>query len=230
MLPALNRGNSIGDPPSHVALIAGGIERWAAKQDLCFDETLRQCTEALRRAVSAAIKFNITYLTIDFRSATNYFSDNGVSKLYRDGLERCFHNLSGGNAGIRMVDSKNGINVGDVVDIYNCKIEVIVYIEYNAREEIAGAVRRLAEEVVGGYMLADHINVNTLSAKIGLDLPDPDLIIGMSRDQRLSNFLLWESAYAEFCFLPIDWPEFNEAAFEMAIDDYARRHRRFGGL
>jgi undecaprenyl diphosphate synthase len=79
-------------------------------------------------------------------------------------------------------------------------------------------------------MSADAIDVNTISAKIyGSDLPDPDLIVGVSRDQRLANFLLWQAAYAEFYFLPIDWPDFDQTAFELAIEDFARRHRRFGG-
>jgi len=145
-------------------------------------------------------------------------------------LKECFHDLIDRGASLRVKGSSEIYVDSRGIDPDNCNIKLIVCLEYDAREEISEAVRRLAQEVVSGYMPADAIDVNSISAKIyGSDLPDPDLIIGTSRDQRLANFLLWQAAYAEFYFLPIDWPEFDRAAFEMAIEDYARRHRRFGG-
>ena len=84
--------------------------------------------------------------------------------------------------------------------------------------------------MVRGSITAEAIDVNTISAKIyGSDFPNPDLIVGVSRDLRLANFILWQAAYAEFYFRPIDWPDFDQTAFEIAIEDYARRRRRFGG-
>jgi undecaprenyl diphosphate synthase len=228
MLPMLGRGHSIGSAPSHVVLLAEGIERWATKQGLDPCQTLKQSIEALRRAVNAAIRFNIPCLTVDFRSANRYFSDQGISNIFQGTLEEELPDLTAGGAYVRV----KGSSLGDweIGHIHECRIELVVCLEYDSRSEIVEAVRRLAREVAGGYRQAYDIDPNSISAKIyASDLPDPDLIIGTLRDQRLSNFLLWQAAYAEFYFLSIDWPEFGEAAFALAIDDYARRHRRFGG-
>ncbi|MGE3266827.1 undecaprenyl diphosphate synthase family protein [Methylocystis sp.] len=230
MLSMLTRGHSTGSTPSHVALIAEGIEGWATKQDIDYCRTLRQSIGALRCAANAAIRFKIPYLTIDFRSATRYFSGKGASKLFQIGLEEWLHDLSVRGANIRVKGSEMDFASSKIRKIDNENIEIFLCLECDSRKEIVEAVRRLAREVVSGEIQANNINVNKISEKISpLNLPDPDLIIGMSRDQSLSNFLLWQAAYAEFYFLPIDWPDFGEADFEMAIQDYARRHRRFGG-
>jgi undecaprenyl diphosphate synthase len=235
LLSAIRRRHSTGSTPTHVALIAEGVERWATKRDNSYGQVLTRSLDALRCVVSAAIQFDIPYLTIDFRSATGYFTTKGPKgvseKLFESGLKECFHDFMDRGISIR-VKGHSGIwleNSG-MYHVDNCNMELIVCLEYEAREEISEAVRRLAQEVVRGSMSADAIDVNTISAKIyGSDLPDPDLIVGVSRDQRLANFLLWQAAYAEFYFLPIDWPDFDQTAFELAIEDFARRHRRFGG-
>jgi undecaprenyl diphosphate synthase len=230
MLPMLGRGHSIGSAPSHVVLLAEGIERWATKQGIDSCRTLKQSIEALRRAVNAAIRFNIPCLTVDFRSATRYFSDQGISNIFQSSLEEELRDLRAVGAYIRVKGCGKSLGDWGVGHIDECRLELVVCLEYDSRSEIVEAVRRLAREVAGGYRQAHDIDLNSISAKIyASDLPDPDLIIGTLRDQRLSNFLLWQAAYAEFYFLSIDWPEFGEAAFAMAIDDYARRHRRFGG-
>lgn len=235
MLSAIARRRSTGSAPSHVALIAEGVERWAIRQDISYGQVLTRSLDALRCVVSAAIQFDIPYLTIDFRSATRYFTTTGAKgiseKLFESSLKECFYSLMERGISVR-VKGRSGILVENsgIYRVNNCDMEVIVCLEYEAREEISEAVRRLAQDVVRGYMPADAIDVNTISAKIyGSDFPDPDLIIGVSRDQRLANFLLWQAAYAEFYFLPIDWPDFDRTAFEIAIENYARRHRRFGG-
>jgi undecaprenyl diphosphate synthase len=233
MLSAIGRRHSTGSAPSHVAFIAEGVERWSTQRDISYGQVLTRSLNALRCVVSAAIQFNIHYLTIDFRSATSYFAKgatDGDTKLFRRMLKECFRDLIDQGASLRVKGGSETYVDSRRIDPGNFNIKLMVYLEYDAREEISEAVRRLAQEVVSGYMPADAIDVNAISANIyGSDLPDPDLIIGTSRDQRLANFLLWQAAYAEFYFLPIDWPDFDQTAFEMAIQDYARRHRRFGG-
>ncbi len=235
MLSAIGRRHTTGAAPSHVALIAEGVERWATTREVACGQVLRRSLNALRGVVNAAIQFEIPYLTIDFRSATRYFTTKGPKevseKLFESGLKECFHDFTDRGISVR-AKGCSGIWLENSGTYHsdNCNMQLMVCLEYDAREEISQAVRKLAQEVVRGSMPADAIDVNTISAKIyGSDFPDPDLIVGVSRDQRLANFLLWQAAYAEFYFLPIDWPDFDQTAFEMAIEDYTRRHRRFGG-
>ncbi len=114
----------------------------------------------------------------------------------------------------------------------NDGLTLVVAFNYGARQEIARAARRLADEVHRRPLLsASDITAERLSGFMDApDLPDPDLIIRTSGEQRLSNFLLWQSAYSELVFVPTFWPDFDRAAFEQAISEYARRERRFGGL
>jgi undecaprenyl diphosphate synthase len=113
----------------------------------------------------------------------------------------------------------------------NTKLTLVVAFNYGARQEIARAARRAAEALARGAIAADDITAERLTAYLDLpDLPDPDLIIRTSGEQRLSNFLLWQAAYSELVFVPVLWPDFDRAAFESALAEYRRRERRFGGL
>jgi undecaprenyl diphosphate synthase len=107
----------------------------------------------------------------------------------------------------------------------------VVAFNYGGRQEIARAVSRIAAAVATGQMPATAVTAELIASHLGVpDIPDPDLIIRTSGEQRLSNFLLWQAAYSEFVFLPIYWPDFDRAALEGAIAEYRRRERRFGGL
>jgi undecaprenyl diphosphate synthase len=113
----------------------------------------------------------------------------------------------------------------------NNKLTLVVAFNYGARQEIARAARRIAEEVAAGRFAPDAVNMETVGRYLDApDLPDPDLIIRTSGEQRLSNFLLWQSAYSELVFVPVNWPDFDRAALEAAIREYRQRERRFGGL
>jgi undecaprenyl diphosphate synthase len=107
----------------------------------------------------------------------------------------------------------------------------VVAFNYGARQEIARAARRLAAAVAAGRLLPEAITADSLSTCLDApDLPDPDLIIRTSGEQRLSNFLLWQAAYSELVFVPTYWPDFDRSVLEAAITEYRRRERRFGGL
>lgn len=114
----------------------------------------------------------------------------------------------------------------------NTGLTLVIAFNYGARQEIAAAaVRALAGAVAAGSLALDEIDAGAISARLDTaGIPDPDIIIRTSGEQRLSNFLLWQAAYAEFVFLPINWPDFDKAAFESAIADYGRRDRRFGRI
>ena len=108
---------------------------------------------------------------------------------------------------------------------------LVVAFNYGSRQEIAGAMRRIAERVRSGELDPGEIGCDTIAAHLDTaGLPDPDLIIRTSGEQRLSNFLMWQAAYAEFVFLPCHWPDFDRLALETALDAYMSRERRFGGI
>jgi len=107
----------------------------------------------------------------------------------------------------------------------------VVAFNYGSRQEIARAAQRLALEVAGGKLNPEDIDADLLGKELDApDVPDPDLIIRTSGEQRLSNFLMWQAAYSELVFVPVHWPEFDKAALESAIAEFAKRERRFGGL
>ena len=113
----------------------------------------------------------------------------------------------------------------------NTKLNLVVAFNYGSRQEIAKAAQRLAREVAAGTREASSIDADALGQNLDApDIPDPDLIIRTSGEQRLSNFLMWQAAYSELVFVPMHWPDFDKAALEGAIAEYARRERRFGGL
>ena len=113
----------------------------------------------------------------------------------------------------------------------NTRLTLVVAFNYGSRQEIARAAQRLAEEVAAGRRDPATIDASALETYLDTSgIPDPDLIIRTSGEQRLSNFLMWQAAYSEFVFVPVHWPDFDKAALSNAIDEYARRERRFGGL
>ena len=113
----------------------------------------------------------------------------------------------------------------------NTKLTLVVAFNYGSRHEIAMAAQRLALEVAEGKRTAESITAEALNQSLDtVGIPDPDLIIRTSGEQRLSNFLMWQAAYSELVFVPIHWPDFDKAALEGAIAEYNRRERRFGGL
>jgi undecaprenyl diphosphate synthase len=220
------------DGPLHVAIIMDGNGRWAAARGLPRAEGHRRGVEALRRVVRAANELGILYLTIFSFSSENWsrpateigdlfgllrrFIRNDLATLHRDGLEPDICAL---------------LNEAEELTSGNTKLHLVVAFNYGSRQEIAHAAQRLAREVADGKRDPASIDADTLGRYLDApDIPDPDLIIRTSGEQRLSNFLMWQAAYSELVFVPIHWPDFDKAALESAIAEYARRERRFGGL
>lgn len=229
--------------PRHVALIMDGNGRWAAKRGLPRFEGHRRGVEALRRAVRAAIDLGIRYLTVYSFSVENWSRPREEIDALLGLLHRFIHNdlaeLHSYNVRVRVIGARADL-APDVAELLreaeeltvdNTSLTLIVAFNYGARQEIAAAARALAAAAVAGEIALDDIDVDAIASRLyTADIPDPDLIIRTSGEQRLSNFLLWQAAYAEFVFLPINWPEFDKSSLEGAIADYAHRDRRFGGL
>ncbi len=236
-------GAEIAECPRHVAIIMDGNGRWAAARGLPRGEGHRRGVEALRRVVRGAGELGVRYLTIFSFSSENWsrpaqeigdlfgllkrFIRNDLAELHRDGVK------------VRIIGERTGLEP-DIIALLteaeeltrnNTKMTLIVAFNYGSRQEIANAAQRLAADVAAGKLDPKAITADALEARLDTaGIPDPDLIIRTSGEQRLSNFLMWQAAYSEFVFVPLHWPDFDKAALRDAIDEYSRRERRFGGL
>jgi undecaprenyl diphosphate synthase len=231
------------DVPRHVAIIMDGNGRWAAARGLPRTEGHRRGVEALRRTVRAAGEMGIAVLTIFSFSSENW---SRPPAEVRDlmGLLRLFirHDLADlhrNNIRVRIIGERQGL-ASDIRGLLeeaeqlthaNDGLTVVVAFNYGGRQEIARAAQRVADEIAEGRLPPQPVTAELLSSHLDApDLPDPDLVIRTSGEQRISNFLLWQSAYSEFVFVPDYWPDFDRSTLEGAIDEYRRRERRFGGL
>jgi len=230
-----------GAVPRHVALIMDGNGRWAAARGLPRVAGHKRGVEALRRAVRTAIELKISYLTVYSFSVENWSRPLEEVQALLALLHRFVRNdlaeLHYNNVRVRVIGARGDL-APDLVSLLreaeevtqaNTGLTLVVAFNYGARQEIVLAARALAEAVAAGRMTPAEIDEDAIAAKLHtVDIPDPDLIIRTSGEQRLSNFLLWQAAYAEFAFLPINWPDFGKSDFVAAIADYAHRDRRFG--
>jgi len=229
--------------PRHVAIIMDGNGRWAERRGMPRVEGHRRGLEAVRAAVRASMDLGIAFLTLYSFSAENWSRPAAevgeLMRLLRYFIRHDLADLHNHNVRIRILGERAGVP-NDIVPLLdeaealtrgNTGLGLQIAFNYGARQEILHAVRRLAEQVARGEHRADAID--QLSLESGLytaGLPDPDLVIRTSGEQRLSNFLLWQAAYAEFVFLPVLWPDFAKGHLEEALGQFANRRRRFGGL
>jgi undecaprenyl diphosphate synthase len=236
-------GSDRADAPRHVAIIMDGNGRWAAARGLPRVEGHRRGVEALRKTVRAAHELGISYLTIFSFSSENWsrpaseigdlfgllrrFIRNDLATLHADGVR------------VRVIGEREGLepdicallNEAEELTRNNTRMTLVVAFNYGSRREIANAAQRLAREVAEGRRDPATITEDVLASYLDApDIPDPDLIVRTSGEQRLSNFLMWQAAYSELVFVPVLWPDFDRAALEGAIAEYATRERRFGGL
>jgi undecaprenyl diphosphate synthase len=231
------------EAPRHVAIIMDGNGRWAAARGLPRLEGHRRGVEALRRTVRAAGDLGISVLTIFSFSSENWSRPRAEISDLMGLLRRFIRNdlveLHKANVRVRVIGERQGLDrdicrlLQEAEDLTrgNDGLTLVVAFNYGARQEIAAAARRIAIDVAAGRLSPDEVSPERLESYFHApDIPDPDVIIRTSGEQRLSNFLLWQAAYSELVFLPIHWPDFDRAALELAIAEYRRRDRRFGGL
>jgi undecaprenyl diphosphate synthase len=229
--------------PRHVAIIMDGNGRWAAQRGLPRTEGHRRGVEALRRTVRAAGDLGISVLTIFSFSAENWTRPQSEIRdlmgLLRRFIRHDLADLHRSNVRVRIIGEREGLTpdiaglLQEAEDLTcnNTGLLLVVAFNYGGRQEIARAARRAAADVAAGRVPAAEITSDLLARYLDApDVPDPDVIIRTSGEQRLSNFLLWQAAYSELIFVPVYWPDFDRATFEGAIAEYHRRERRFGGL
>lgn len=227
--------------PLHVGLIMDGNRRWAQARGLPRALGHKAGVEAVRRAVQAAGEAGLPWLTLFAFSSENWQRSadevrdlTGLLRLY---LRHEVSALTRNGVRLRVIGERerfgpetvSAIAEAEAATAHNSKLNLTVALSYGARAEIAAAARALAQEVAAGRLAPDAIDAAALEARLATSgMPDPDLIIRTSGEQRLSNFLLWQAAYAEFVFLDVLWPDFNAEHLQQALAEYRRRSRRFG--
>jgi undecaprenyl diphosphate synthase len=239
----LDAGRGGFEVPRHVAIIMDGNGRWAASRGLPRVEGHRRGVEALRKTVRAAGELGISILTIFSFSSENWSRPvseiQDLLSLLRRFIRNDLAELHKSNVKVRVIGERGDLSrdirslLEEAEDLTrnNDGLLLIVAFNYGGRQEIARAAKRAAEEVASGRMKVQDITPEFLAQHLDApDVPDPDVIIRTSGEQRLSNFLLWQSAYSELVFVPTYWPDFDRAALESALAEYGRRERRFGGL
>jgi undecaprenyl diphosphate synthase len=234
-------GDALG--PAHVAIIMDGNGRWAARRGLPRIEGHRRGVEALRQAVRSAGELGVRILTLYSFSSENWrrpvqevsdlmgllkrFIRNDLAELHAHGVK------------VRVIGERAGLPP-DILALLteaeeltrgNDRLTLVVAFNYGGRQEITRALRVIARRARAGLIDPDAIDMAMIDRELDTSgLPDPDLVIRTSGEQRVSNFLTWQTAYSEFVFLPVLWPDFDHAVFAAAIEEYRRRERRFGGV
>ena len=229
--------------PRHIAIIMDGNGRWANQRGLPRVEGHRRGVESVRAVVRATGDLGVPYLTLFSFSSENWTRPKSeildLMGLIRLFIQRDLADLHRDNVRVRIIGEREGLDA-DIVKLIadaevltkgNTKLNLTVAFNYGSRAEIVRAARTLAAEVARGTLAAEDITQELFSGALDtVDLPDPDLFIRTSGEQRLSNFLLWQLAYAEFVFVETFWPDFTRTHLEAAIATYQSRERRFGGL
>jgi undecaprenyl diphosphate synthase len=220
-----------------------GNGRWAKARGLPRIAGHRRGAEAVRRVVRGAGELGVPVLTLFAFSTENWQRPatevSDLMGLLRHYLRNELDELRNNGARLRVIGNRTGLASDIVRDIdqaevstrTNTRIDVNIAINYGARDEIVRAARRLAEQTERGELPAERIDEARFERELlTADIPDPDLLIRTSGEQRISNFMLWQCAYSELVFVDTLWPDFTKEHLEQAIGEYRRRERRYGGV
>ncbi|MDJ0942080.1 MAG: isoprenyl transferase [Kiloniellales bacterium] len=225
----------------HVAIIMDGNGRWANARGLPRSAGHQRGAEAARRAVKGALSMGVSYLTLYGFSAENWkrpaaevddlmgllrwYLHSQIAEMVKEGIRL---RVIGDRARLSQ-DLKDLIAEAESVTADNRRLNLTMAISYGGRQEIVAATRRLVRQVLDGDLAPGDIDERDFEAQLDTaELPDPDLILRTSGEQRISNFLIWQSAYSELVFVDKLWPDFGEADLAAAIQEYQSRDRRYG--
>jgi undecaprenyl diphosphate synthase len=230
-------------PPKHVAIIMDGNGRWAKARGLPRTAGHRKGVEAVRRTVEAARELGIPYLTMFGFSSENWRRPEGevfdLMQLLRFYLRSEIAELHKNGVRLRVIGDRTKLS-GDIVTMIgkaeeltqgNTNLNLVIALSYGSRQEITDATRQMVRDALEGRLRPEDITEESFSARLlTRDIPDPDLLVRTSGEQRISNFLLWQSAYTELVFVDTLWPDFTKRDLEDAIREFNQRDRRYGAV
>ncbi len=228
-------------PPAHVAIIMDGNGRWARARGLPRTAGHTRGAEAVRATIKAAKALGVSYLTLYGFSLENWKRPQsevahlmGLLRLY---LRKEIAELNRNGVRIRFIGDRSRLDPDIIALMEMCEsrtatnrdLNLVVALSYGSRQEIVAAARALAEDAAAGRVDPARIDEALFAGRLStVDIPDPDLVIRTSGEKRISNFLLWQLAYAELVFVDTLWPDFARADLERAIGEFHRRERRYG--
>ncbi|WP_394282967.1 isoprenyl transferase [Frisingicoccus sp.] len=229
--------------PEHVAIILDGNGRWAKKRFMPRNYGHAQGSKTVEQICEDAWNMGIKYLTVYAFSTENWSRPqkevDALMKLLRSYLKDCIKRTTKNNMRVRVIGDKTGLSEDirnsieelERVSAVNTGLNFTIAINYGSRDEMRRAMVRMAKDVEDGKVKSEEITEEVFKGYLDTwELPDPDLLIRTSGEQRLSNFLLWQLAYTEFVFMEVLWPDFNRNELIRAIRQYNGRERRFGGI
>ncbi len=231
-----------GAAPAHVAIIMDGNGRWATSRGWPRLVGHRRGAERVRTIVEAAPGLGIRYLTLYAFSTENWKRSTeeviGLMTIFARYIQSEAERLSAEGVRLRFIGSRDRLDKKlqklmagiEEKTKNNDRLHLTVAINYGGRDELTRAARKLAEDVAAGRIAPEAVDDAALEARLDThDLPDPDLVIRTSGETRISNYLLWQSAYAEYEFTETLWPDFTPAELEAILSRYHARERRYGG-
>ena len=227
--------------PQHVAIIMDGNGRWAEQRGMARHEGHAAGIGPIRASANAAIRHGVRYLTLYAFSTENWGRPaeevDALMELFCQCVIHETPDMQRQGIRIRTIGDRSRFSEKVQAHLAQAeeqtaggdKLTLTLALNYSSRDEIVRAVRKLAARAAAGTLAPAAIDEETMSGALDTaGMPDPDLVIRTSGECRLSNFLLWQASYAELCFPQVLWPDFTEAEFDRAIEEYARRDRRFG--
>ena len=238
-----NDASTRREPPAHIAVIMDGNGRWAKKRGLPRSAGHKAGAETFKRIVRYAASIGVRYFTVYAFSTENWKRPqdevNTLIRLFIQYLDEALTDFLNENIRVRFMgepaafppELQELIRRVERTSAAHTGMTLCVCLDYGGRRELVHAAQQLAVQVQQGVLRPEEITEQTISAHLYCpDVPDPDLIIRPSGEYRLSNFLLWQSAYAELVFMHTLWPDFTPAKLDEAIAEYHARSRRFGGV
>jgi len=235
--------NAAGRVPRHVAFIMDGNGRWARARGLPRLKGHEAGAETVRRVIRCCRDRGIRYLTLYAFSTENWRRPapevNGLMNLLVQFLARNEHELHEHRVRLQVIGRRADLPATVRSELARVEAAtaghdrgtLVLALSYGGRAELADAARRIAEEAAAGTLRPGEVTEETVAARLyAPGIPDPDLVVRTSGEFRLSNFLLWQAAYSEWVVTPVLWPDFGEDDFRAALEAYAKRQRRFGGV
>ena len=227
--------------PQHVAIILDGNGRWAKAKGMPRNYGHAQGSKNVERICEEAWRMGIKYLTVYAFSTENWNRPkdevDALMKLLRNYMKTCLKTAAKNDMKVRVIgdiepldeDIKKRISELEAATVDNGGLNFTIALNYGSRDEMTRAAKRMAQDCVAGKLDPEMIDESVFESYLDTHgIPDPDLMIRTSGEQRLSNYLLWQLAYSEFYFTDVPWPDFTKDELVKAVEEYNHRHRRFG--